>query len=434
MPRRKTYAEKIAGLEPTPGKRETLFDPETEGLCLRTSLAGAKSLYVVAKERGGKQRWYKLGNYVESDQPGGITLADARNMAPEIVGRIKDGLDPVEKAEEEQKPEEPEEGFTFAKLAEQFMARYVIGKRRGADQTQYIIDTYLLPAFGSREVSSITRSEINGLLDRIEDRKVKGSNGKTYGGPVMADRTLAALSKMFAWHMTRNDTFASPIVRGMRRTSPTERARTRILSDAELRALWTVTEAGGSFNALVRFMLLTAQRRGKCAGLQWNDIGDDGVWHIRPDETLAAREKGTAGDLPLSDMALQVVRSQPRLKSNEFVFSGRVGHFKGFNRSKDRLDELLLEALRKDDPGAELEQWTLHDLRRSARSLMARAKVPPHVAEIALGHVQGGVLGIYDRYTYEAEKKEALDALAGLVERIVKPPKGRAVPRREAAA
>ena len=431
MPRRKTYAEKIAALKPTRGKREILFDPETEGLCLRTSLAGAKALYVVAKARGGKQRWYKLGNYVDTDRPGGITLTAARDLAPEIVRRIKDGLDPVAKPEVE---EEPEEAFTFAKLAEKFMARCVTGKRRGADQSQYIIDTYLLPALGSREVTSITRSEINELLDRIEDRTVTGTNGKTYGGPVMADRTLAALSTMFAWHMTRTNTFVSPIVRGMRRTNPAERARSRTLSDDELRALWTVTEAGGSFNALVRFMLLTAQRRGKCVAVQWNDIDDDGVWHIRPDTKLAAREKGTAGDLTLSDMALQVVRSQPRLKSNEFVFSGRVGHFKGFNHSKERLDKLLLEALRKADPEAELEHWTLHDLRRSARSLMSRAKVPPHVAEISLGHVQGGVLGIYDRYSYEAEKKEALDALAGLVERIVKPPKDKVAPSREAAA
>ena len=434
MPRRKTYALKIAALKPTIGERQTLFDPETEGLCLRTSLAGAKAFYVIAKVRGtGKQRqrWHKLGDYAESDRPGGITLAAARELAPGMVGRIRAGLDPVEGSEVK---EEAEEVFTFVKLAKRFMARYVTGKRRSADQSQYILDTYLLPMFGSREVSSITRREINALLDRIEDRTVIGTNGKKYGGPVMADRTLAVLSKMFAWHMTRDDTFETPIVRGMSRTNPTERARTRILSDAELRALWAVTGAGGSFNALVRFMLLTAQRRGKCAALQWGDIDSDGVWHIRPDTKLAKREKGTGGELPLSGMALQVVHSQPRLKSNEYVFAGRTDHFRGFAKAKKRLDQQLLEVLREDDHEAKPEQWELHDIRRSARSLMARAKVPPHVAEITLGHVQGGVLGIYDRYSYETEKREALDALAGLVERIVKPPKDKVAPSREAAA
>jgi integrase len=237
----------------------------------------------------------------------------------------------------------------------------------------------------------------------------------------------------------RDDTFETPIVRAMNRTNPKERARQRVLGDEEIKALWSATETGGTFGALVRFMLLSGQRKAKCATLRWDDIGDDGVWHVRPDTELAAREKGSAGALPLSSAALAAVRSQPQVKGNEHVFSGRgAGPYKAFSVAKRRLDEKMLGALREsavnrgDDPGkVELERWTLHDLRRSARSAMSRAKVPPHIAEITLGHVQKGIVQIYDRYTYESEKKQALDSLAAIVERIVHPPDN-VIPIREA--
>jgi integrase len=78
--------------------------------------------------------------------------------------------------------------------------------------------------------------------------------------------------------------------------------------------------------------------------------------------------------------------------------------------------------------------WTLHDLRRTARSLMSRAKVPTDHAERVLGHVIGGVRETYDRYEYLNEKREALLALAGLIDRILNPPANNvvAMPDRQA--
>lgn len=425
MARRKSYARTIAGLKPEKGKRSHLFDPETKGLCLRTSLAGAKAFYVVAKgpvDGKVKQRWVKLGDCAESDGSHGITLDAAREQAPAIVARIKAGQNSMEEPEEEKV-------FSFAKLAKQFMARHVTEKRRSADEFQRILDRYLLPALGERVVSLIRRRDINELLDQIEDGTLVGPDGRKYGGPVQADRVLAVIRKMFAWHSVRDDTFETPIVRGMNRVNPQERARTRILSDIEIRALWSVTESRGNFGGLVRFLLLSAQRLGKCQHLQWDDIDANGVWHVRPDGALAAREKGNPGTLPLSESALAVVRVQLQIKGNEHVFAGRgAAPYQGLSMAKKRLDKALLEELcrmaseRGDDPEkVELEPWTLHDLRRSARSLMARAGVAPHIAEITLGHVQRGITQVYDRHDYQRERGHALGQLALIVEGIVNP-------------
>jgi integrase len=102
------------------------------------------------------------------------------------------------------------------------------------------------------------------LLDQIEDER----------GPVMADKTLALLSKVFSWHASRSDEFRSPIVRGMRRSKPNERARERILTDDELRMVWKRTEVNGIFGAFVRFILLTSARRSEAAEMTWGEVKD----------------------------------------------------------------------------------------------------------------------------------------------------------------
>jgi integrase len=110
-------------------------------------------------------------------------------------------------------------------------------------------------------------------------------------------------------------------------------------------------------------------------------------------------------------MALDILRARPRLASNPYVFPG-IGqsNFKSFARAKLAFDKAT----------GELPQWQLHDLRRTARSLMSRAGVRPDIAERVLGHVQAGVEGTYDRHSYRDEKGQALKMLAGLVENILR--------------
>ena len=187
----------------------------------------------------------------------------------------------------------------------------------------------------------------------------------------------------------------------MRRGSPTR--RDRVLNDDELRAVWAV--ADGQFGAFVKLALLTAQRRDKIASMKWDDL-DGNVWTIATE----AREKGNAGELVLPEMALNIINAQTRFTSNPYVFAGRGDtHINGWSRSKRQF-------------GAKLsEPWTIHDLRRTARSLMSRAGVRPDISERVLGHVIPGVEGVYDRHQYREEKAHALKVLAGLIENILRP-------------
>ena len=156
-----------------------------------------------------------------------------------------------------------------------------------------------------------------------------------------------------------------------------------------------------------KILLLTAQRREKVTTMRFEDV-KDGVWRIR----YADREKGTAGSLKLPQTALDIIAAQPRIDGNPFVFAGRGGV--AFNAFSDRKAELVAKL-----PG--LPGWTLHDLRRTAKSLMAKAGVLPHVSERVLGHAISGVEGVYDQHTYDDEKADALGRLESAILRIVDP-------------
>jgi integrase len=222
----------------------------------------------------------------------------------------------------------------------------------------------------------------------------------------------AILRGLMNWYQARNEDYSSPVVRGMRRQKP--KARERILDDNEITLVWKAAEDCGSFGAIVKIALLTAQRRKKIATMRWDDIAA-GTWTIRSEE----REKGNAGELLLPKLALDVIEAQPRIHGNSYIFaSGTKKHFNGWSQRKQELDDMLP----KDMPA-----WTVHDLRRTARSLMSRADLRPDIAERVLGHAITGVGGTYDRHKYGEQKADALARLAALIAAIINPREGNAV-------
>jgi integrase len=188
----------------------------------------------------------------------------------------------------------------------------------------------------------------------------------------------------------------------------------------ELRLIWKGTapegDRGDVYGALVRFILLTAARRKEAARMIWRELeGDD--WIIP-----AVRHKGKNGVardhvVPLSARAREVLASLPKFENCPYVFTptGRK-HINNFSHDQEDIKRKTGTA-----------DWTLHDLRRTARTLMSRRGVTVDSAERALGHVMGGVRGTYDRYAYHREKAEAFEALATQIDLIVKPPVGNVV-------
>jgi integrase len=192
----------------------------------------------------------------------------------------------------------------------------------------------------------------------------------------------------------------------MRRGSPVKRER--VLSDDEIRAVWKAAEANGQYGAFVRLALLTAQRRDKIASMKWEDVSADSTWTIATE----AREKGNPGELALPPAALEIIKAQHRIESCPYVFYGRGNtHMNGWSKAKRQFDAKLNG----------VDAWTVHDLRRTARSLMARAGVASNIAERVLGHAIAGVEGVYDRHRYRDEKSQALLALAALIDSIANP-------------
>jgi integrase len=279
------------------------------------------------------------------------------------------------------------------------MRRHVEAKRlRSKRAIASALNAHIVPAWSGRGFASIRRADVAKLLDRVEDK----------AGPVAADFVLSIVRNICNWHATRHDDYSSPIVKGMRRSKPTERARDRILSDDELRTVWKQAEDAGLFGAYIRVLLLTAQRREKVAAMRWEEIAPEGTWSIQRE----GREKGNARELALPESAIAIIKSIPRIGDNPFVFAGRCNkHMSGYSKAKADFDSKCKS----------VGHWQLHDLRRTARSLMSRVGVRPDIAERVLGHAIKGVEGIYDRHAYREEKAFALKALAGLIEQIVNP-------------
>jgi integrase len=380
---RKSLSDRgVAALKPRPN-RYAFPDPELTGHYVRVQPSGAKAFVAVARDPAGKQVWTTIG---ATD----ITpIVEARELARTVIRRVRAGQPAVEPAAA--KPD------TFADVAANWLKRHVEANAlRTRPEIERHLTRYVLPLWGEREMAAIRRRDVAELLDRVQDEH----------GARQADAVLTTVRSLAHWYGSRNDEYIPPFTRGMKRAPG--RARSRILDDDEIRALWKATEGEGRYNAIVRLALLSGQRQAKIAGMKWSDVSLDGTWTVPTD----AREKGTGGELVLPPVALDIIRAQPRIGANPYVFPARDG--KCFN-------SFPVEAVALIARMPPMAAWVFHDLRRTARSLLSRAGVRPDIAERVLGHVQGGVLAIYDRHSYRDEKADALARLASLVQAIVDP-------------
>lgn len=387
----KGFEKAVATAKPT-AKRQMIFDEATTGLALVVTPKGKKTFSIVARDPANKQVWKRIGD------PALMSVAEARALAAEAVARVKAG-------EEALPPPEPPQAApeTFREVSERFVARWVDkgGKKqdgvpqRGKREIERQLNAYIYPRWGAKPFLSIRRGNVTALMDELVDNN----------GAVQADRVLATLNKMFNWYRQYDELYVNPIIPEMKRSgSLADRARQRILSDDEIRAVWAACGEIGTYGAMVKVGLLTGARREKVSTMRWQEI-KDGVWTI----PIEPREKPHAGQLRLPKLVFEIIEAQPEIEGNPYVFAGRGK--KAYNSHSAGKKEL--------DAKVPAEQWQFHDLRRTAKSLMARAGVRSDISERVLGHKIGGVEGVYDRYSYEKEKAEALEALAGLVSRIL---------------
>jgi integrase len=377
------------------------------GFGVRITASGARAFVLNYRLRGREHR-FTIGAW--PDWSALRAVREARHLRQ----RIDRGENPLD-------DRKPAPTVATVKLVlDDFVARYAHNlRKRSFDEYVSAFERLVKPRIGKLGVHEIRRSHVTRMLDEIEDAN----------GPVMADRTLAYLRKAFNWYATRDDQFNVPIVRGMARVKAKERARTRVLSDDEIRLIWPVIDKSGTFGALLKMLLLTAQRRDEVANMTRNEISMDRIWTIPANRYKTKRPN----HVPLSEAAYAIVEMQPKLEDCDWVFASQAKTpFSGFGHSKRAFDKAVLERMQEQSGnGAKVEplpNWTLHDLRRTAKTLMVRAGVRPDISERVLGHVIAGVEGTYDRHSYADEKRDALEKLDAMVERILNPTASNVVP------
>lgn len=382
---------------PEKGKAADYYDTEQKHLVLRVNggsgLKVWRASFTVKSAATGKSipTTRKLGEYPV------MRTRKARAEVIKLVGKVLD--DPTKYTSAEKTV------HTFESVAKNFIELYVDEKKlRSKHEIVRSLNKYILPRWGSKPIGAIEREHVIELLDHM----VKNHGAR------MADYVLAMVRKIMRWHATRVSNYNCPIVPGMGRDNPSERKRTRVIGqtrtkkwvDEELRRFWQACGEIGTFGALLKVALLTAQRKDKVATMRWDDV-KDGVWTI----AHAPREKGHAGELRLPRQVLDIIEAQPRIAGNPYVFAGRgPGPFNSFSEAKADLDKLL-----------PIDKWVIHDVRRTAKSLMSRAGVKREISEIVLGHVIRGIEGVYEHHDFSKEKTQALVKLAKEVGKMVNP-------------
>jgi integrase len=403
---------KVRAMRPDPAGEFIQGDLAVPGFGVRVRPTGSP-VYVVMRRLAGDAKPTR----VTIGRVGEIALADARDRAREATAALRRGVDVnAQKRQEELarraerarvRQVEAETGYapgTFGETAGRYIAQECASLRRGGEIAA-IIRGRLLPSWGDRRLDDLRRRDLAALLDPII------GEGKLQAAHKVREVALRVLN----WAADRGDieiNFLASASRGRKRAGILRRSRRdRVLSDHEIRAIWVATGLVNPFGAIVRLALLTGQRRDEIAGMEWAELDlDAGLWVIP-----AVRYKtGIEHAVPLPASAVALIRSLPRV-CERYVFSTRPGtRFSGYSKAKATLDGW-----------AEVRGWRLHDARRTVRTGLAALRVDPDTAERVLGHVIGGVRGVYDRHAYLDEKRDALERWAQHLARIVDPQPGR---------
>lgn len=418
------------------GKRLEVIDAVTPGLMLRVSGSRNKTwtaLYRVAGQGGPGVRKGATRGTLKKMALGawpGVSLKDARERARQIMEQADKGIDPAEARDE---AAAKRKAGTFEAVLERFVELHVKANTKegrfardrakalakeaageappgkgpkskpGRPAAERIIADNIPDDWRGRMIETITRAEVHELLDDVTTRN----------GEARARELRKHLGKLFNWAADRGHIPASPMS-GMRRPELGYVARERVLSMEELRRVWDATKAVGyPFGDAVRLVMLTGQRRSEIAEMEWGWVDAE----QRTVEIPAARYKTKRPHVfPLSAPAWALVQTLPRWNGGDCVFStgglGRVAGARpisGFSKAKEAISAKIAETGAKDRLPP-MEPWTVHDIRRSVATHMARMGVPQEHIERVLGHVVQGVAGTYNRYSYLDEKRTALEA------------------------
>ncbi len=366
--------------------RVDYHDLEVPGLMLRVSASGVKAWSVMYRFHGPLRR-------LTIGQHPGVSLKMARERAREARASIQRGVDPVAEKKAKER-DERENGFSSC--VEDFIEKYAKPRLRTWAKVDSVLKRLAVPAWGNRPVKEIRRRDVADLLDAT---------------PHQANHLRAFLSKFFNWLIEREVVDINPVIGVSRRQKP--QVRDRVLTDAEVVALWKATiRLGDPFGPAVRFLLLTGVRRSEASCLRWNELDLTNGWANLPGSRM---KNGRDFKLPLSSDAKKLLESQHRFGDYVFTTTGD-SPISGWGKAKRDLIRFMVEELREP-----VKSWRLHDLRRTVSSGLARLGYSWEVRQRVLAHAPKGAdvtNAVYNWHDYDEEAKDALQKWGARITRL----------------
>lgn len=389
----KSLVEKIPSAE-----RDTwIWDTEVKGFGLRVLPSGRKSYVVEYRPgdggRSAPKRRYTIGRHGSPWTPDG-----ARKKAIEVLGDVIRGNDPSLERQEARKPDQE----TVEHVLTAFIERYAKKHQRSWHETQRVLEREFVPQLRSKPLRDISRRDIALCIDKVADR-----------APVMANRTFSYVRRFFNWCVEQGYLDVSPCA-GLKPPASTQQ-RERVLDDRELADVWRGCDAlPFLWSVIFKVLTLTAQRKNEVIGMEWGEIDlGERIWRIPGKRT----KNGRAHEVPITPFVSHLLSDVPRVSGSRYVFSSTgKSPLSGQSRVKRDLDDAIQELRKSSNPTSEswalMPHWTIHDLRRTATTGMARLGIEPHVADAVLNHKSGAVsevAAVYNRYGYLDERREALE-------------------------
>lgn len=354
-----------------------------KGLSLRIMPTGKKT-WVFRYMIEGTARRMTLGSYPS------ISLSEAREKHSLAMRDVERGIDPGHKQKEAKATRKA--APTVADLLEEFWDMELRHTTSGKERKRLVMKD-ALPAWGNRKAVDITRRDTVLLIDKVRER-----------AEITANRLQGVLVRMFNFAAERGILEHSPLA-GMKKKP--EQARSRVLSDEEIKLLWSALDLDNIAVDIFRvsklalkMILLTGQRPGEVCGMSWDEITDD-TWNIP-----AGRMKGKeAHTVPLTGMSLEILK-QAEIYTGQSRFVFASSHKENEPLTSHALSKAILRHWQ--EIGFK-EQFTPHDLRRTLRTRLAEIGIDDVVAERVLGHKLQGIMAVYNRHGYDTEKRKALD-------------------------
>jgi integrase len=385
----------------TPKQRTFTADARCPGLFLVEQPTGKKS-WIVARRLGSKFVKMKIGSFPA------FKVEQARQEAEKYIAAFDRGEDPRQVRLAEQTTRQATQAETVSVVGEDWLRRDQAEKRT-CKEIQNFLKNRLLPAWGERPISSITKRDCIAFVDKVAEET----------SSVRSRRIFSFLHRFFQWCLEQDILVHHPM-NGMKKRGQ-ENKRRRYLSNTEIKLFWEATEQMAyPFGPALQLLLLTGCRREEISALKWNEIKTDGIELSGDRVKRLPNAKDEGRIIPLSDKAREILKAIPRKSEYVFTTTGR-SPISGWGKFKIRLDEHLKKGL--FEKSLPFQEWRLHDLRRTLASNLQKMKVRTEAIETLLGHLEtagsrSGIIGVYQAADFSEEAIEAVEIWAEHVSQL----------------